>query len=176
MPQGVSVLERDATVLDLGAVRGLRPWRAARLLVVNVPNPATVTGSPPARASLMDENMASITESAVALDREAWVATWDEMFDLFIRARSWNCGWARLHWERSRPFGRHHCGRHDTAIALISVTALERPLLRRGPVRGPVTTSLSQRVGQIFQSALPAWFGRRSDCGVRGGETEPAAR
>ena len=46
------------------ALRRLRPTRAARSLVVKFPNPATVTVSPLARASVMAENMASTAAAA----------------------------------------------------------------------------------------------------------------
>ena len=69
----------------LSPVRGLRPWRAGRLLVEKVPNPAMVTVSSLARASLMAENTAFTAPSAVALDKPAWPATWEEISDFFIR-------------------------------------------------------------------------------------------
>ena len=45
-----------------------QPWRAARLLVVKVPNPAMVTVSRSASASRTVENMALAALSAAALE------------------------------------------------------------------------------------------------------------
>ena len=42
----------------LSPMRGSRPWRAAQVFVGNVPNPAMLTISPFASASLMVENSA----------------------------------------------------------------------------------------------------------------------
>ena len=69
----------------LSPVRGLRPWRAGRFLVVNVPNLATATVSSLARVSAMVENTALTTRSAVDLDSETCLATWDVSADLFMR-------------------------------------------------------------------------------------------
>ena len=51
----------------LSPVAGLRPWRAARLRVANVPKPAIETFSPRARASTMVANIAATTLSTSAL-------------------------------------------------------------------------------------------------------------
>ena len=68
----------------LSPVRGLRPWRAARRLVLNVPKPAMATLSPSAGTSAMVEHMAVSAESASVLDREAASATRADSSDLFI--------------------------------------------------------------------------------------------
>ena len=52
----------------LSPVRGLCPWRAGRLLVEKVPNPAMVTVSSLAKASLMVEKTAFTALSATDLD------------------------------------------------------------------------------------------------------------
>ena len=65
-------------------VRGFRPVRAARLLVANVPNPATVTLSPLARASPTASKTALTAVSAAAFDSGAWRVTWAAMSDFFI--------------------------------------------------------------------------------------------
>ena len=62
----------EAAMLRLSPVRGLRPCRAARVFVVNVPNPGMSTLSPLASASPIAENTASTALSACALESEAW--------------------------------------------------------------------------------------------------------
>ena len=69
----------------LSPVAGLRPWRAARLRVANVPKPAIETVSPRASASPMVANTAPTTLSAVALVAEIRVATLDANSVLFMR-------------------------------------------------------------------------------------------
>ena len=64
-------------------VRGLRPFRAERCLMVNVPNPAMATVSPAARASAMAENMALTAVSASVRNMDAAAAR-DNSSDLFI--------------------------------------------------------------------------------------------
>ena len=74
----------EAAIAMLSPVRGLRPWRAPRIFVANVPNPGMATLSSLVSASLMAENTVSTTADACALDSEASVATWDERSDFFI--------------------------------------------------------------------------------------------
>ncbi len=50
-------------------VRGLRPWRAGRLFVVNVPQPAMETGSPLARLSPTATKTTATIRSAEVLSR-----------------------------------------------------------------------------------------------------------
>ena len=68
----------------LSPVRGFRPWRAARILVENVPNPAMLTVSPFASTSLIAENIAFTALSAAALDSEASEATRFDKSDFFM--------------------------------------------------------------------------------------------
>ncbi len=64
-------------------VWGLRPWRAARSLVVNVPKPTSTTGSLFLSESVMASIIASITRPAVAFGISAPAATASINSDLF---------------------------------------------------------------------------------------------
>ena len=68
----------------LSPVRGLRPFRAARRLVENVPNPAMATLSFLASVSEMVEKTALTSRSAVALGRDNCEATFVPRSDLFM--------------------------------------------------------------------------------------------
>ena len=72
----------------LSPVRGLRPWRAPRVFVENVPNPGMATLSSRASESLIAENTASTTAEACALVSETSVATWAESSDFFMLGSS----------------------------------------------------------------------------------------
>ena len=85
----------EAAIAMLSPVRGLRPWRAPRIFVVNVPNPGMATLSSLVSASLIAENTASTTADASALESAASVATWDERSDFFIRGSLGECAGPR---------------------------------------------------------------------------------
>ena len=72
----------------LSGARGLRPWRAGRDFGEMVPKPATVTISPPTRASAMAENTGLTAASAPALDMDVWAATRAASWALVIRVPS----------------------------------------------------------------------------------------
>ena len=75
----------EAAIAMLSPVRGFRPCRAGRSFTEKVPNPATLTVSPLARASLMDPSTALTAVSASAFDSEASAATQVDRSDLFTR-------------------------------------------------------------------------------------------
>ena len=74
----------EGAITMLSPVRRLRPWRAPRVFVVNVPNPGMTTLSSRVSTSMIAENTASTTAAACALDSDASVATWDARSDFFI--------------------------------------------------------------------------------------------
>ena len=75
----------DAAMEMVSPVAGLRPCRAERARVENVPNPVMATVSSLASASPITENAVEMTVSAVALDTSAWAATWAQSSDLVMR-------------------------------------------------------------------------------------------
>ena len=66
---------REAAMWMLSPGAGLRPRRAARVRVVNLPKPAIATVSFLASTSLIVVNMAETTASVVARETAAWAAT-----------------------------------------------------------------------------------------------------
>ena len=81
----------------LSPVCGLRPCRAARVLVVKVPKPGRTTLSPRASASAIAESTASTALWACALDIAVWLATWAERSDFFMGVFLGTGGRRRLH-------------------------------------------------------------------------------
>ena len=73
----------DAAIGTLSPVRGLRPVRAARLFVVNVPNPAIPTASSFASASAIASSTVSTVPSATDLVSPILSATRPTIADLF---------------------------------------------------------------------------------------------
>ena len=78
----LNVGARKGAMVMVSPVCGLRPCRAARRRVENVPNPAMVMVSPPARASAMAENTALTAEAASVQDRDASIETSNFTLDL----------------------------------------------------------------------------------------------
>ena len=77
----------EAATVMLSPVAGLRPCRAERARVENVPNPAMATVSSLASASPIIENAVETTVSAIILETPARAATWAQSSDLFMIRR-----------------------------------------------------------------------------------------
>ena len=74
----------DAAIVTLSPVRGLRPVRAPRRLVANVPNPAIRTASSFANPSVIASSTVSTAPSAMDLLSPILPATPSTMSDFFI--------------------------------------------------------------------------------------------
>ena len=90
----------EAAMAMLSPVRGLRPWRAARVLAVKLPKPAMETVSPRVSASATAAKTALTTRSAAAPGMEISAATWDDSSALFMLIPPRG---AIVHPQRARP-------------------------------------------------------------------------
>ena len=93
----------DAGIDRLSPVCGLRPVRAGRLFVVNVPNPAIRTCSPSARASPTASNTASTASPAADWLKPIRSATRPAISDFFMPSLPQDTSRATAPWSFDRP-------------------------------------------------------------------------